>query len=215
MSFEGAATARPTRRRAALVLALLFASCAALLAGPSLAPAARAKSSCSRAKHARACAGRRHAHGKPKRHSKHRSSSAKGPRQGAAGSSSAPAPKPATCEDGSRPFAEADGSFSCADGSEPDCPGGARPVAAKGSGKAVCPSPVGAWSEAGCEDGSAPERSGGSIFACEDGSAPLCADGSKPTTSEDGSMLVCIARGSADPSSPSAGEEEDKEEVEG
>jgi hypothetical protein len=172
----------------------------------------------------RACAGRNragHAHHKAKaRHSgRHRpiNKKKKAAQHGSVGTPSTVAP-PATCEDGSKPQSEGAGSFSCTDGSEPVCAGGAEPVSAKNGAKLVCPAAAVAagveWSEAECEDGGAPERTDGGSYACEDGSRPACADGSRPVLSDDGSMLVCI-RGTPAPSSPSSpGEEEDEEEAE-
>jgi hypothetical protein len=96
---------------------------------------------------------------------------------------SAPA-APALCEDGNTPVRAADGSFSCADGSEPECEGGATPTAAHSGHRLLCP--VSAESESsaseaeceqegsGCAAGAGEEvceTSGGadsSQFACED-----------------------------------------------
>ncbi len=218
MSPANAVKASSKLRRATLLPTLLPAALALLLSGPAPSDAARARSSCAsdHAKRARACAERRHArtHGKAKKRSKHhRPSAGKGSHNAATPAPSALAP--ATCEDGSRPTSEGDGSFSCADGSEPVCQHGVEPVAARGSGKPVCPAPAAGateWSEAECEDGGTPERAQGGVWACEDGSEPACADESQPRSSDDGSMLVCVAQGSPAPSSPSADEEEDEED---
>jgi hypothetical protein len=118
---------------------------------------------------------------------------------------------PALCEDESLPIRAQDGSFSCADGSQPGCENEATPVR---SGRTLaCPvstpapttpeceaneegaenfcfaGPAGS-SEAVCEDGTAPSAVGGGLASCDDGSEPLCTDGSQPTLSESG-QYVC------------------------
>lgn len=203
-----------------LALALLLAALAAPLCRPAPSSARAATSACSSASaHAgqpvRACAGRTrsgHSHGKAKgRHSGRRHPIHKKKQATHYGSVQPPAPappKPATCEDGSQPVSEGEGSFSCANGSEPVCASGVQPVPAKNGAKLICPASPAAgseWSEAECEDGSAPERAGDGSFACEDESQPACPDGSHPTPSDDGSMLVCLAHNV--PSSPSPVEE--------
>ncbi|HUA75167.1 MAG TPA: hypothetical protein VL988_10465 [Solirubrobacteraceae bacterium] len=194
----------------ALALATL-AALAALLSAPaqSLARHARATTHAGAARHKPASKHAKHKHHvkKPRKH-KAKHGSAK---------PATPAPKPATCEDGSRPVNEGEGSFSCADGGEPVCTNGVEPTPTRSGSKPVCPvttSSTTEFTEAECEDGSPPERSDTGAFVCEDSSRPACPDGSQPTLSDDGSMLACLAQvtnGSA-PSSPP--EEEDEGEGE-
>jgi hypothetical protein len=214
--------ARPAKPM--LLAVLLLGALAVLLcrAAPSSAKAgASACSSAHATQHVRACAGRSrsgHSRGNAKgRHSVHHRSIHKKKTASQRGTVHAPAAaaKPATCEDGSQPAGEGDGSFSCANGSEPICAGGAQPTPAKNGAKLLCPTssaPGTDWSEAECEDGSAPEHAGNGGFACEDESQPSCPDGSRPTPSDDGSMLVCLTHGS--PPSPSPVEEDGEDEGE-
>ncbi len=216
----------PPRGSVLLSLAILLAALAALLVGPALSLAKSTTGRCSPAsshakQRAHTCTGRGHTgntHAKVKRHhAKHHHSINKKKAQHGSGQAVAAAPKPATCEDRSRPVSEGGGSFSCANGAEPVCAGGALPTLSKNGAKLLCPVPLASrteWSEAECEDGSPPERAGDGNFACEDGSQPACADGSTPSLSDDGSMLVCLVHGAAPPSA--GGEaEEDEEEAEG
>jgi hypothetical protein len=211
-----------------LSLAILLAAFAALLASPALSLAKGTTSGCSPAtthtkQPVRACAGRTrsgNSHGKAKRrHSgRHRpihKKKKKATHHGSVQPPVAAAPKPATCEDRSRPVSEGEGSFSCANGAEPVCASGAQPALSKNGAKLLCPVPPASgseWSEAECEDGSAPERAGDGSFACEDGSQPACTDGSTPRLSDDGSMLVCLVHGA--PPSSSGGEADEVEEDE-
>ncbi len=221
----------PRPAKLALALALLLTALAALLCRPAPSSAkSAAAGACASAhakQHVRACAGRHragHARGKAKgRHSgrHHRiNKKKKAVQHGSVHAPSTPA-QPATCEDGSRPQSEGDGSFSCADGSEPACTGGGEPVPSKSGAKLVCPvapSSGTEWSEAECEDGDAPERSADGTYACEDGAPPTCADGSRPTPSDDGSMLVCLAQSTAASASPapsSPAEDAGEDESEG
>ncbi len=204
----------PRPAKPALALALLLTAFATLLCRPAPSSAKGAASACASAhakRHVRACAGRNragHARDRAKgRHSgrrHHRINKKKAAQHGSVRPTSTVA-KPATCEDGSQPQGESDGSFSCADGSEPVCAGGGEPMPSKNGAKLVCPAAPSAsveWSEPECEDGGAPERSADGAYACEDGSRPACADGSPPTLSDDGSMLVCFAQGAPAPASP-------------
>jgi hypothetical protein len=208
-----------------LAAVLLLAALAVLLCRPALSSANAATSACSSAsahakQHVRACAGRNRSgrsHGKARgRHPVHHRSIHK-KKATHHGSVHAPvaAAKPATCEDGSQPAGDGEGSFSCANGAEPVCAGGAQPTPTKDGSKLVCPvaSATGTdWSEAECEDGSAPERAGDGSFACEDESRPSCPDGSRPALSDDGSMLVCLAHGTPSSPSPSPVEENEEED---
>jgi hypothetical protein len=107
-------------------------------------------------------------------------------------------PTPATCEDGSLPIREADGSFSCEDESEPSCQDGSIPVPSSDGSALLCvgSSRRSGSAEAECEDGGAPVREADGSFSCEDESEPSCENGSTPTPSSDGSTLLCNAAAS-------------------
>jgi hypothetical protein len=213
------------RRLALPALALLLVGLLALLCQPAASLAKNAGSACSAAAAqkktgARACAGRNRkgrAHAKVKgRHAKrhHSINKKKKSKHGSVGPVAAP-PKPAVCEDGSRPVNEGEGSYTCANGNEPICKNGAQPAPSREGTKLLCPTSSrnsAEWSEAECGDGSSPEASLGGGFACEDGSQPRCEDGSRPTASGDGSMLVCLVSGPPPLSSSPAGEEENEGE---
>jgi hypothetical protein len=130
-------TQRLTSAMAAL--ACLIALVAALL-GPAQTLAQTRRATCSSAlTHAKAVHGT-HACGRSshkgkghrrKRHSKH--APAKTHQQGI------PATLPAAyCEDGDTPVKSSDGSFSCADGSEPECEDGAEPARSSNGRSLVC-----------------------------------------------------------------------------
>ncbi|HEY1450284.1 MAG TPA: hypothetical protein VGF47_04965 [Solirubrobacteraceae bacterium] len=225
---SGATHSNPAalRRLALPALALLLIGLLALLCQPAASLAKNAGSACSAAAAqektgARACAGRNRkgrAHAKVKGHHAkrhHSTNKKKKSKHGSVAPVAAAVPKPAVCEDGSRPVNEGEGSYTCANGNEPVCKNGAEPALSKDGTKLLCPtgSRNGAeWSEAECEDGSSPEASLGGGFTCEDGSQPRCEDGSRPTASGDGSMLVCLVSGSPPLSSPPAAEEENEGE---
>lgn len=165
--------------------------------------------------HARGCTARKHgshAKGKTKRHHTKYIKKKKSRHDPAPHTPATRAPQPAVCEDASTPAVESEGSYSCADGSEPICGDGSDPVpASKGSGPvcATAAKPVVEFSEASCEDGSAPAGASGG-YACADGSQPECEDGSRPVVAEDGSTLICMAYrvpGPPQTPSPPSGEE--------
>lgn len=207
-----AAVGRPS---VALLFTLLACAAATLSwrAAPSLARGSRGACVPSRSAGAhgtRACIGSARAtraHGNVKRH--HRKSvvyskKKRKTRHVASGTVPAPAPQPAICEGGSTPSRGATGAYECSGGAEPSCANGVEPVS-RGDGQPLCPvSPApgtGAeWSEASCDDGSAPTPTGTGAYSCEDGSAPECEDGFSPTLADEGSMLACPA-----PSAPPAG----------
>jgi hypothetical protein len=215
--------ARPT-----LFLALALAALAALLSAPAQSLARQPEQNLARqpeqslARHAHAthaphASATRH---KPKgKHAhKHHTKKAKKhkAKHGSARPTAAP-PKPATCEDGSRPVNEGEGSFSCANGEEPICTNGAEPTPSRSGSKLVCPvttSSTTEFTEAECEDGSTPERSESGGYVCEDSSHPSCPDGSQPTLSDDGSMLVCLTQGTNGSAPSSPPDEEDEGEGE-
>ena len=200
----------------ATVLALLVRSAPSSAQGSPAHCASRAAARTGA--HARGCAARKHkshAKGKAKRHHTKPINKKKFQHNPAAHTPATPAPQPAVCEDASTPVRESEGSYACADGSEPICGNGSEPaLASKGPGP-VCPTaakPVVEFSEASCADGSAPAGASGG-YSCDDGSQPVCEDGSQPVVSDDGAALTCLAYGitgpSPAPSSPSGEESED------
>jgi hypothetical protein len=101
---------------------------------------------------------------------------------------------PATCEDGSAPVHEEDGSFGCEDESEPGCENGSAPVLSSDGSTLLCSvssGGPGAPPGASCEDGSTPIHEEDGSFGCEDESEPSCEAGSGPTLSKDHSSLLC------------------------
>lgn len=214
-------------RRPALLLAvaLLLAALATVLLRPASTLAKDSHSvSCTSAAasghHAHACATRKHAthaqaKGKPHRAKHHLIKKNKKAKKHRAGThTAASAQTPAVCEDGTTPTHDTDGAFSCGDGSEAACTGGAKPVPSKSGAKLLCPaarSSTTEWSEATCEDGGAPVH-GSTGYTCTDGSAPECEDGSRPTASDDGAMLVCLSHGAS--GSPTRAEEKEEESEE-
>jgi hypothetical protein len=57
--------------------------------------------------------------------------------------------------------------------------------------KNTTPSPSTRQTAAICDDGSVPVRAGDGSFSCEDDSEATCENGANPSTSSDGSTLVC------------------------
>ncbi len=174
------------------MLLIVMGVLAAMLLGPSQTLAQTRKPSCTTSsartggRHtSRKCTqsprktgGKTQARHAAKRHSKHATAGKTHKR-----APSAPAPA-AKCEDASAPVRAGDGSFSCADGSEPACEDGATPTPS-GNGKSlVCPisnesepSSV----EAECEEASALDCGGASgpgEQACENsagaGASSVC-----------------------------------------
>ncbi len=146
----------PSTRRLAstLTLVVFLAVLVAALLGPAQTLAQTRKPSCSHAKpkhgaHACVQASRK---GKARHASKHRGKHTLATTPGEA----APAVEPASCEDGSTPVKEANGSFSCADGSEPACEDGASPTRSHNGKSLLCPVIAEPEAEAGegeCEEG--------------------------------------------------------------
>jgi hypothetical protein len=115
------------------------------------AKARRGARACGRSSHKSKAHGRKH-------HSRH--ALAKAPRQGT------PASLPAAyCEDGSSPVRASDGSFSCADGSEPECEDGAQPTRSSNGRSLVCAIPDGEGEEETESGESECEEAGGSFCA--------------------------------------------------
>ncbi|HEV3033172.1 MAG TPA: hypothetical protein VGX72_00150 [Solirubrobacteraceae bacterium] len=185
-------TSRPPIRRLALALtlALTLSAFVVALLGPAQTLAQTRKAACPTSathgnkKHAARCTQPSHK-GRAQTHhpSKHRVK----PNTKTTGETSPPASAPAApalCEDGNTPVRAADGSFSCADGSEPECEGGASPTASHSGHHLLCPVSAEAESSSneaeckqegsGCATGAGEEvceTSGSgdsSEFACED-----------------------------------------------
>jgi hypothetical protein len=172
-------SARQPARRLACALSLLasLAMLATALVAPAQTvartpmPSSSHKSSCSTSSgHAKArraagdCArsshkGRGDTHRATGRHAKH--ATKRHPKAGAPVSSAAP---PASCEDSSAPVRASDGSFSCKDGSQPECENGEAPTASRGGKSLVCP--VSSEEEAGAGEAEC-EEDPGSICAAE------------------------------------------------
>ena len=137
-----------------LTLVVLLAALAAALIGPAQTLAQTRKPSCSHAgtRHgARTCSQASHK-GRARHSSKHRGKHTLATTPGAA----VPAVEAASCEDGSAPVREANGSFSCADGSEPECEDGASPTRSHNGKSLLCPISAEPESESGegeCEEG--------------------------------------------------------------
>lgn len=182
----------PTLRLTQLpALAVLLAVLVMALLGPSQTLAQARKVACSPSathtkagRRARVCVRSSHkgkAHHATKRDAKH-AVDKKAPKA----SSPAPATVAAYCEDGSAPVRAGDGSFSCADGSEPECEGGATPRPSRNGKRLVCPVATegeAGSSEAECEAEEAlgcslDTSSGADEQACEasanDGSSSVC-----------------------------------------
>jgi hypothetical protein len=185
---------------ALLTVALLAAMLLAQLFSPSSSSARESAAACvSRAvrpgEGVRACAQRRRqSRTRTRRESRGKHGATNGKHKtthGSAGKVPAQAQlQPATCEDASTPVREADGSYACADGSEPACTDGAEPVAAGNGSDPVCPATAAEVGGVECEDGSVQGGATGSS-GCDEGAQPECEDGSQPTLSEDGWTLEC------------------------
>jgi hypothetical protein len=134
-------TSLPLRRLApALALALALCALVAALIGASQTFAQARRAACPGA-HAH----KRHSHGcatgkgKPRRASKRRGKHTHGKTKGTGRSHGSGAPAPAQCEDGDAPVLISEGSFSCEDGSEPECKNDALPVPSSNGQSLVCP----------------------------------------------------------------------------
>lgn len=142
------------------MLAVSLSVFALALFGPAQTLAQTHKPACSTAAHAKkrsahACTQPSHkvkteARHAAKRHTKHTSK-----KTGKAGTPASQAAVAAQCEDGSAPVRAGDGSFSCADGSEPECESGATPTPSRNGKSLLCPTPAeseAVSSEAECEE---------------------------------------------------------------
>jgi hypothetical protein len=219
LPFASRARSRPIL----LVLpALLAGAIAMLLCGPAATLAKTPRRACaSAAKRSaadeRACVahhGSTHKRHKGERHrKKHRAAKKNDNAKRGSTTVAVPAQEPASCDDGTSPARAADGAYACGDGSEPECANGSEPILAPRRSELLCPAASSGveWSEASCDDGSAPTPASAGGYACEDGSTPECEDGSTPLAPDEGSQPTCIesdSTGSAASPVPAASEAE-------
>jgi len=180
---------RSVRLTTALTLALALLALGVTLLGPAqtLAQTRKACSkptSQSKTKHAAGACTKSSRRSKKTRHSsrRHKHTSAKKTSQ-----TSAPAASvlPARCEGGQTPVHAANGTFSCSDGSEPECEDGATPTASRKGTSLVCPVSTEAESESSSTDAACEEEE----LACS------ASAGEQPceTSGSDGSSFSCEA----------------------
>jgi hypothetical protein len=184
-------TSRPSARlTTALTLGLALLALGVTLLGPAqtLAQTRKACSkptSQSKTKHAAgACTKSSRRSKKTRRSSKrHKQLPAKKKSQTSAPASASVLP--ARCEGGQTPLRAADGTFSCSDGSEPECEDGATPTASRKGTSLVCPVSSEAQSESSSTDAECEEE----------GPACSTAAGEQPceTSGSDGSSFSCEA----------------------
>jgi hypothetical protein len=176
----------------ALPLALLLVALAVTLLGPAETLAQTRKgcptsASHSRTRHvARGCTQPSHrGKSKSQTHHKHHTKLAPNKKTSKAGAPAATSAIPARCERGETPARSAEGTFSCSDGSEPECESGAKPTASRKGDALVCPVAGATEAEASstgheceeeglaCSTGAGepacetPDSSNSSEFACE------------------------------------------------
>jgi hypothetical protein len=183
-----------------VTLALSLVVMAAALLGPSQTLAQTHRSSCPTAAHAKAkckahaCVQSSHkgkAHHAAKCQGKH--AGKKGPKK-----SARQALAPAYCEGGGTPVQAANGSFSCEDGSEPQCENGAIPTP---RGKSlVCPvvfNEESSSSQAECEEEEGAGSCAGGGSGTPSGAAPRSGAGGQACeeSSSEGSPSQCEAEG--------------------
>jgi hypothetical protein len=183
--------AHPRSPAHATLLACLAALATALL-GPAQTLAQTRRASCSSAAaHAKAAhsvhaCGRSSHKGKNHRRRRRKHAPAKPHQQGV------PATLPAAyCEDGSAPARSSDGSFSCADGSEPECEDGAEPTRSSSGRSLVC--------AILSEEAEAEEEAEAGESGCEEAAGPFCTtaaipgsdEGSCEASSSESSSFVC------------------------
>ena len=140
-------TSRPYARLAtALTLAVSLLALVVTLLGPAQTlaqtrktcstPAGQAKTK----RAARTCSQSARRGKKKKRHSRrHQAKFAPAKKTSQTSGPAAASVEPARCEGGQTPVHAANGSFSCSDGSEPECEDGATPIASRKCNSLVCP----------------------------------------------------------------------------
>ena len=97
--------------------------------------------------------------------------------------------EPARCESGQTPVHGANGSFSCSDGSEPECEDGAEPTRSSNGRSLVCAILDGEGEEE-AESGESECEEGGSSF-CAQIPAPVSDERSCEATSGESSSFLC------------------------
>ncbi|HTC72696.1 MAG TPA: hypothetical protein VK655_07395 [Solirubrobacteraceae bacterium] len=139
-------TARPSARLAtALTLALSLLALVVTLLGPAQTFAQTHKTCStptgqSKTKHAaRTCSRSSRRHKKKHHSSRHHAKLAPAKKTSQTSAPGAAVVEPARCEGGQVPVHAANGSFSCSDGSEPECENGATPIASRKGKSLVCP----------------------------------------------------------------------------
>jgi hypothetical protein len=141
-------TSRPSARLAtALTLGLSLLALVVTLLGPAQT-LAQARKTCStpagqsKTKHAAGTCSQSSRRHKKKRHSgRQHAKHAPAKKTSQTSAPAAAAVEPARCESGQTPVHGANGSFSCSDGSEPECEDGATPTASRKGNSLVCPVP--------------------------------------------------------------------------
>lgn len=185
-------TSRPSARlTTALTLALSLLALGVTLLGPAQT-LAQTRKACSKptsqtkTKHAAGACTKSSRRSKKTRHSsRHHAKPAptkKAPKTSTPASASV---LPARCEGGEAPVRAADGTFSCNDGSEPECEDGATPTASHKGTRLVCP----VSTEADAESSSTGAECEEEGLACNAGA------GEQPceTSGSDGSSFSCEA----------------------
>ncbi len=173
---------------AVVTLAVSLSAIVAALLGPAQTLAQTHRPACQSSAHARkrtahTCTQPSHKVKAQARHAAKRHAKRTVRKKSKGGAHAAPAVA-AQCEDGSAPVRAADGSFSCDDGSEPGCEGGATPASSRNGKSLLCP--VAAEGEAGASETEA---------ECEEEETPGCTPGASEQACEaaggGGSSSVC------------------------
>jgi hypothetical protein len=183
-------TSRPSARlTAALTLALSLLALVVTLLGPAQT-LAQARKTCSTPagqaktkRAARPCSQSSRLDKKKKRHARrHHAKLAPAKKTSQTSGPAAASVEPARCEGGQTPVHAANGSFSCSDGSEPECEDGATPVASRKGNSLVCP--VSSEGESGS---SAPECEEEEELAC----STIAGEQACETSGSDSSSFSC------------------------
>lgn len=173
-------TSRPPIRRLTLALTLTLSLSAFVVAllGPAQTLAQTRRATCPTAAHAKKkhvarCTQPSHK-SKAQTRRAHKRPVKLNTKTGNTGSPTSAPAAPALCEDGDAPVRTAEGTFSCADGSEPECEGGATPTASRNGEVLLCPVSAeteSSSSEAECEQEGLDCATGAGEQACETPSA--------------------------------------------
>jgi hypothetical protein len=166
-----------------MTLVLALSAFVVALLGPAQTLAQAHKAACPSASHAKAkhsshaCTQPSH---KTKRHAKHASKKKSRKKKHPASQATVPA----YCEDGSAPLRAGDGSFSCDDGSEPECEDGATPTASRNGKSLVCL--VTTEDEAGASEAECEEEGLGCSTGSEQGCEAPAGEDSSPACEGEG-----------------------------